>query len=98
MILEVSLDSWVLNGRPDEMLSPAEAIDAALEDERLASWLLTRRLHYGADAIAEYDRDLGLWAVGLVMYHDDGDPILHAAFVDPVTGEVISIREHRIQL
>ena len=96
--LEVSLDSWVLNGRPDEFLSPAEAIDAALKDERLTSWLVTRRLHYGADAIAQYDRDLGLWAVGLLMYHDDGDPILHAAFLDPVTGEVIAIREHRVTL
>jgi hypothetical protein len=94
--LEVSLGSWVLNGRPDELLSPAEAIDAALKDERLASWLVTRRPHYGADAIAQYDRDLGLWAVGLLMYQGDGGPILHAAFVDPVTGEVVAIREHRI--
>jgi hypothetical protein len=94
--LEVSIDSWILNGRAEDMLSPAEAIDAALEDERLASWLITRPLHNGADAIAEYDRDLGLWAVGLLTYRDEGDPILHAAFLDPVTGEVIAIREHRV--
>ena len=94
--IEVTLDSWVLNGRPEAYLSPAEAIDAALADERLASWLVTRPLKNGADAIAEYDRDLGLWAVGLLMYHDEGDPILHAAFVDPITGEVVAIREHRV--
>ncbi len=95
--IEVSLDSWVLRGRPDENLSPAEAIDAALADERLASWLVTRPIRDGADAIAEYDRDLGLWVVGLLMYRDDGQPILHAAFVDAVTGEVITVREHRVE-
>lgn len=94
--IEVTLDTWVLRGRPDEYLSPAEAIDAALADDRLASWLVTRSLHHSADAIAEYDRDLGLWAIGLLMYRDEGDPILHAAFLDPVTGEVIAIREHRV--
>lgn len=94
--IEVTLDSWVLRGRPDEYLSPAEVIDAALADDRLASWLVTRPLRHSADAIAEYDRDLGLWAVGLLMYRDDGDPILHAAFLDPVTGEVVAIREHRV--
>ena len=95
--LEVSLDSWVLNGRPDEFLSPAEVIDAALEDERLASWLVIRPLHNAADAIVEYDDDLGVWAVGLLMYDGVGDPVLHAAFVDAVTGEVIAIREHRVE-
>lgn len=94
--VEVTLDTWVLHGRPDSYLSPAEAIDAALADERLASWLVTRPLRASADAIAEYDRDLGLWAVGLLMYRDEGDPILHAAFLDAVTGEVIAIREHRV--
>jgi hypothetical protein len=94
--IEVTLDSWVLRGRPDEYLSPAEAIDAALADDRLASWMVTIPLRSSADAVAEYDRDLGLWAVGLLMYRDDGDPILHAAFLDPTTGEVIAIREHRV--
>jgi len=94
--IEVTLDSWVLHGRPEEYLSPAEAIDAALMDDRLASWLVTRPLRDSATAIAEYDRDLGLWAVGLLMYRDEGDPILHAAFVDAVTGDVIAIREHRV--
>lgn len=95
--IEVTLDTLVLDGRPDEYLSPAEAIDAALADDRLASWLVTRSLRHSADAIAEYDRDLGVWAVGLLMYRDDGDPILHAAFVDPITGEVFAVREHRVE-
>ena len=49
--IEVTLDTWVLRGRPDEYLSPAEAIDAALADDRLASWLVTRPLRASADAI-----------------------------------------------
>jgi hypothetical protein len=95
--IEVTLDSWVVDGRDEAFLSPAEAIDAALADERLSAWLLTQPLRDGADAIAEYDRDLGLCAVGLLMYHDEGDPVLHAAFLDPVTGEVVAVREHRVE-
>lgn len=94
--LAVTLDSWILNGRRDDYLSPAEAIDAALADEGFASWLLTRAPRSGANPIAEFDQDLGLWAVGLLMYRDQGDPILHAAFVDAMTGEVIAVREHRV--
>jgi hypothetical protein len=90
----VELDSWIRAGRGDEYLSPAEAIDAALADERLASWLLTRPLRSGADAIAEYDTDLGVWVVGLLTFVEDSDPVLHAAFLDAITGEVIAIREH----
>jgi hypothetical protein len=95
--LEVTLESWVLTGRPNDFLSPAEAIDAALGDERLASWLLTQPLQSNANAVAEYDRELGLWAVGLQLFRDDGPPILHAAYVDPISGEIIAIREHRVE-
>ncbi len=91
-----TLESWVLGGRPDEYLSPAEAVDAALADERLASWLVTRSLAGNASMIAEYDAALDLWAVGLLWYRDDGDPVLHAALVDPISGEVIAIREYRV--
>jgi len=96
--LEVSIDSWILDGRSEDVLSPAEAIDAALRDERLTSWLITRPLHDNADAFVQYDRDLGVWAVGLLSYRDDGDPVLHAAFLDPITGEVITVREQRVSL
>jgi hypothetical protein len=95
--IEVTLDSWVLDGRDEAFLSPAEAIDAALADKRFASWLVTRPLRARAAAIAEYDPDVGLWAVGLLMDQEAGDPVLHAAFLDPVTGEVITIREHRVE-
>jgi hypothetical protein len=94
--LEVSIDSWILDGRSEDLLSPAEAIDAALKDERFTSWLVTRPLNDNADAIVQYDRDLGLWAIGLLTYRDEGDPVLHAAFLDSVTGEVIAIREQRV--
>jgi hypothetical protein len=95
--ITVKLDSWIRNGRSEDFLSPAEVIDAALADDRFASWLITRPLRSGADAIVEYDTDLGVWAVGLLTYRDDADPVLHAAFLDAVTGEVIAIREHVAQ-
>ena len=89
--------------RRSDALSPAQVIDAALADERLASWLVTRPFHSGADGIAEYDRASGLWTVGLLTFDDRdyGDPpegVLHAAFVDPITGEVVAVREVPLQL
>ena len=45
----------------------------------------------------------GLWTVGLLTSRERGDgdareDILHAAFVDPITGEVIDVRELPAQL
>ncbi len=93
--LEVSLDSFVVGGRPEEFLSPFEAIDVALADARLSSWLLTRPLDRTQQPIVEFDRQLGLWAVGSVF---DGDLVntLHAAFIDPITREIVTVREHSV--
>ena len=99
--LTVTLDSWVIDGRPPEFLSPAEVIDAALADEELATWLVAQPFRSRADAVAEYDVQAGIWLVGLQIYRDVGPGpslvVLHAALVDPVSGEVIAIREHPVQ-
>jgi hypothetical protein len=44
----------------------------------------------------------GLWIIGLLIYTDDpaGAPwedILHAAYIDPITGDVVAIRETPVQ-
>jgi hypothetical protein len=88
----------IIGGRRSDALSPFEVVDAALSDRRLASWLLTRPLRSGANTVVAYDRISGLWTVGLLVSRDRGDgdareDILHAAFVDPISGEVIDVRE-----
>lgn len=95
--LEVQLESWVLRGRRDELLSPFEAIDAAFGDEDFTSWLRTRG---GNDnPVVEFDRDLGLWIVGLLIYKDTPSfqEILHAAYIDPYTGEVFAVKETHLR-
>lgn len=95
--IKVTLDAWVIGGRDPSYLSPAEAIDAALADPEFADWLVVQPFRNGRDAIAEYDRETGLWVIGLIAYREDQDALLHAAFVDPVTGEIVAIREHPVQ-
>ena len=95
--LEVTLESWVTRGRRDEFLSPFEAIDAAFQDVRFTSWLRTRG---GNDnPVVEFDRDIGVWIVGLLIYKDTPtfQEILHAAYVDPYSGEVFAVKESQLR-
>lgn len=95
--LEVTLESWVTGGRRDEFLSPFEAIDAAFRDERFTSWLRTRG---GNDnPVVEFDRDIGVWIVGLLIYKETPSfqEILHAAYIDPYSGEVFAVKESQLR-
>jgi hypothetical protein len=95
--LEVTLESWVTGGRRDEFLSPLEAIDAAFGDERFTSWLRTRGRN--DNPVVEFDRDLGVWVVGLLIYKDTPSfqEILHAAYIDPYSGEVFAVKESQLR-
>ena len=95
--IEVSLDSWVISDLHPSALSPLEIIDAAVADTRLASWLVTRPLHQSAEAVADFDVNAGVWLVGLVSYEGDGRVVLHAAYVDPLSGEVFAVRESLVR-
>jgi hypothetical protein len=95
--ITVTLDSWLIFGRDLELLAPEAIVDAALADEAFASWLVEQPLRRSADAIVEYDWPSGLWIVGLAVNREDRSPMLHAAFLDPVSGEVLMIREHPIE-
>jgi hypothetical protein len=92
-----TLDTWVVGGRNPAYLSAAEAIDAALRDPAFADWLVTQPFRTGDDAVVEYDQEVGVWIVGLFRSRYGSEPVLHAALVDPVTGEVIAIREHEVR-
>lgn len=101
--IAVDMEVEIIGGRRSDALSPLQVVDAALGDDRLASWLLTRPLRSGANTVVAYDPVSGLWTVGLLVSRDRGDAdtredILHAAFVDPITGEVIDVRELPAQL
>lgn len=92
-----TLDSWVIGGRPGDMLSPAEIVDAALGDPRFAAIARARSVSRG-NVILEYDLHLGLWAVGFLEVPSDGPASMLAAYVDPLTGEVIDVRQQRVEL
>ena len=95
--LEAKLESWVLDGRREDFLSPFEAIDAALMDDRFTSWLLTRPAETNANPVVEFDRDIGAWVIGLLTYPEGSVfQILHAAYLDPYTGEVFAVKESRL--
>jgi hypothetical protein len=91
----VTLDSWIVSGPPEEFMSPFEAIDAALADERFTTWLASRRMEATDKPVVEFDRDLWIWVVG-VRFGEMLDPIVHAAYIDPITHEVFAVTEHRV--
>lgn len=97
--LEVQLDSWVVRGRRNEFLSPLEAIDAAFTDDRFTAWLLTRPAVSNANPVVEFDREIGAWVVGLLMYKETPSfqEILHAAYIDPYSGEVFAVKETQLR-
>ena len=97
--LEVELESWVIRGRRDEFLSPLEAIDAAFTDDRFTSWLETRPAESDANPVVEFDRDIGAWIVGLLMYKETPSfqEILHAAYIDPYSGDVFAVKETQLR-
>ena len=95
--ISVTLESWLIFGRDPELLAPEAIVDAALADDAFASWLVEQPLRQSADAIVEYEWPSGLWIVGLAVNREDRNPLLHAAFLDPVSGEVLMIREHPLE-
>jgi hypothetical protein len=93
----VKLDSWVIGDRPAAFLSPAEAIDSALVDPAFADWVITQPFNDRRDGLVEYDPDVDAWIVGLIHDRDGQRSLLHAALVDPLSGEVLAIREHEVR-
>jgi hypothetical protein len=96
--VEVRLDSWMTHGVDRTLLSPGEVIDAAFANQEWAAWLLTQPYHTGNEEVLEYNEASGIWLAGLLTYRDDELPLLHAALIDPISGEVIDIREHPVDL
>ena len=95
-VLDVHLPTWVV-GRPDDVLDPAEAVDAGLADRRLADLLGGLKLRNANEPYLRYNPGTATYAIGVLV---DGDPpqvpsMLHTAIVDAHTGDVIDF-VHRI--
>jgi hypothetical protein len=89
----VKLDSWVVGGPESAFLFPKEAIDAALADPVFGPWALTQPFNDRRTGVVEYDPAVDVWVVGMIHDVDDGPSFLHAALVDPLSGEVLAIRD-----
>ena len=94
--ITATLESWVIDGRPGDTLAPAEVLDAALRDERFAAVARSRALHTG-NIVFEYDLHLGIWAIGFLSFPEHAPVVMVAAFVDPISGEVIDVRQQRVE-
>ncbi len=90
--VEVSLDSWIAGGTPFEFLTPAEAIDATLADQRFSAWLHRAPEGTWINSTHTLDPDAGTWAIGLFRESPAG--FLGMVTLDARTGEVL---EHRFE-
>jgi hypothetical protein len=89
---DVHLEAWVVeSGKP--RVHPAEAIDAALTDERLVDVIEARDFRNGNEPVVRFDPGEGVWEVGLLDYTEP--PIVHLVLVDGFSG-VVSGWEERI--
>jgi hypothetical protein len=88
--LEVRLPAWI-DGRVTGIIDPAEAIDAALADQRFVDVLESRDLWNANEPVLRYDPAAAAWQVGLL---DHGDhPIVHLVTLDGHTGQNLGFVE-----
>jgi hypothetical protein len=85
--IEVPLTVWI-DGRVQGIIHPAEAIDAALRDQRLVAILETRDLGNANSPVLRYDPVAAVWEVGLLEDNYGGEPQVHLVIVDGHTGEI----------
>jgi hypothetical protein len=88
--LPVSLDAWVVDGRPDDMLHPMEIVDAALDDAAFRMWIEGIEVGNGSTEVIWYDPELDTWEVGVFQYDTNH---FQVALVDPRSGDVLGIIE-----
>jgi hypothetical protein len=83
--LSVSMDGWIEPGGIP-FIHPAEAIDVALLDPRLAGVIADRDLWNGNEDVVRFDVKRGIWSVGLLEHHGDGHATVHLVEIDGATG------------
>lgn len=86
--MELQLEAWISDGG-DHLLSPAQAVDAALADPAFATYLETQALANGREEIAWYDADRDLWEIGVMPWYETDPPRIHGVLVDAETGRIL---------
>lgn len=81
--------AWIDVADQITRLSPAEVVDAALDDPAFSSYLETQDIGNGREAIAWYKPGTDLWEVGLLIWHDYETPRIRGVQVDPVNGAIL---------
>jgi hypothetical protein len=90
--MALQLEAWISNGG-DHLLSPAQAVDAALADPTFAAYLETQALANGREEIAWYDADRDLWEIGVMPWYETDPPRIHGVLVDAETGRILGTLE-----
>lgn len=70
------------------MLSPSEAVDAALADGHFGPWVASQPVASGNQPLVEYDVPGFAWRAGLITF---GDNRAHVAVVDAMSGKVVDV-------
>jgi hypothetical protein len=82
-VVDLPLDAWIEQSGPGG-IHPAEAIDIALSDVRLANLLESRDLWNANEPLIRFDPSDSVWQVGLLEHGDR--PFVHLVLVDGATG------------
>jgi hypothetical protein len=86
---QLEFEAWIINDETAELLSPAEAVDAALTDATFAAYLETQAIANGRAQIVWYDARRALYEVGVMPWYETDPPRIHGVLVDAVTGAII---------
>ncbi|MFN8630195.1 MAG: hypothetical protein U0838_07700 [Chloroflexota bacterium] len=82
------LKSWVVGGR-DGLLSPGQAVDAALAEPAFAAAIAPLQLQSGMGEFAWYHPDTNRWEIGYLFWNDPPQERLLGVVVDGSTGAVV---------
>jgi hypothetical protein len=87
--LELTIPSWIDPIDDFSRLSPAEIVDAALDDPDFAKYVLGQKIANGREEIAWYQLDRDIWEVGVMPWYETTPPRIHGLVIDAETGGII---------
>jgi hypothetical protein len=89
--LAAQLPVWIAGDGRASLMSPAEATDLALGDQRLAGWIRSVWRDRG-NTFLEFDRRTGAWWIGLALPREGRDFAEgRVAIVDAATGQILGV-------
>lgn len=88
-LIKFTLPAWIDSPDQRQRLSPAEVVDAALDDAGFSAFLNTQDIANGREAIAWYAADTDLWEVGVLIWNDYEEPRIRGVHVEPRSGAIV---------